>query len=110
MERAVWWYNADVTQGRAALEAGFPPDSVMQTYVGEYELTPAFHMVVTLANHTLSVQATGQDRLTLMPQGERTFDVVGVAARVRFELDSAGQAASLVLEQGGKSSAARRVR
>lgn len=93
------------TQGAATL-----PDSVLESYVGEYELTPAFHMVVTLANHTLFVQATGQHRLTLLARGARTFDVVGVAAHVRFDVDATGRVVSLVLEQGGKSSPARRVR
>ena len=97
--------DAAVAEGPVA-----PPDSVLQTYVGEYELTPAFQMVVTLANHTLYVQATGQNRLTLSARGERTFDVVGVAARIRFDVDAAGRMSVLVLEQGGKSSAARRVR
>ena len=87
-----------------------PPDSVLQTYVGEYELTPAFHMTVTLAEHTLYVQATGQQRLTLTARSARTFDVVGIAARIRFDVDAAGRVTSLVLEQGGRSSPARRVR
>ena len=87
-----------------------PPDSVLQTYVGEYELTPAFHMTVTLADHTLYVQATGQQRLTLTARSERTFDVVGIAARIRFDVDASGRVTTLVLEQGGRSSPARRVR
>ena len=96
--------------GNLASGASVPTDSVLDTYVGEYELAPTFHMVVTRAKHTLYVQATGQNRLTLLPRSDREFDVVGVAARVRFDIDAGGHVASLVLEQGGKSSAARRIR
>ena len=95
--------------GNLASGASVPTDSVLDTYVGEYELAPTFHMVVTRAKHTLYVQATGQNRLTLLPRSDREFDVVGVAARVRFDIDAGGHVASLVLEQGGKASAARRI-
>ena len=62
---------------------------MLDTYVGEYELAPAFHMVVTRVKHTLYVQATGQNRLTLLARSDRLPARGLGAAPARSEAESA---------------------
>ena len=79
------------------------PETVLQDYVGEYELAPAFTIVVTREGTRLFGQATGQDRFQMFPRNETEFFLRVVEARVEFQRDAAGKVTGMVLYQGGQT-------
>ena len=77
------------------------PVPVLQTYVGIYELTPAFKIDVTLNESQLSIQATGQSKVDVFAESESKFYLTVVDAQVEFFKNESGSIAKLVLYQGG---------
>ena len=84
------------------------PATVLQDYVGEYELAPGFKIAVTREGDNLFGQATGQDRFQLFARGEQEFFLRVVEARVEFQRDAQGKVTSLILFQGGQTIPGRR--
>jgi len=76
---------------------------ILQRYVGEYELTPAFHLTVTREAAHLFVQASGQPRFTIFGESDSTFFLKAVDAQLTFRPDG------LVLHQNGQHTPARKV-
>ena len=58
--------------------------SVLMRYVGEYELAPTFHVVVTREAARLFVQATGQPRFPIFAESDSTFFLRVVDAQITF--------------------------
>jgi CubicO group peptidase (beta-lactamase class C family) len=71
-------------------------------YVGEYELSPGFLVVITKEDGKLMGQATGQPKIELFPEAETKFFLKVVAGQVEFVKDDAGKVTGLVLVQGGQ--------
>lgn len=84
-------------------------ESVVKRLVGRYQLVPGFVLNVTANGKRLFVQATGQQQLTLVPQSETKWSIVGVDAVVEFELPEEGNAPSVTLHQNGASPKAARL-
>lgn len=82
---------------------------MLSEYVGEYALNPEVSVTVTLEDGTLYAQPTGQQRRPILPEAEDLFFLRSVNAQLRFERDASGDVASMVLIQGGREQAARRV-
>jgi D-alanyl-D-alanine-carboxypeptidase/D-alanyl-D-alanine-endopeptidase len=112
--------SADVTDlGLHLLDASSPlkklhkeiavDPSTFDGLVGRYELTPAFILTVTREADRLFVQATGQARFRVYPEGERRYFYRIVDAQITFETDARGQAIRLILHQNGKDMPARRI-
>jgi serine-type D-Ala-D-Ala carboxypeptidase/endopeptidase len=78
--------------------------SVLMRYVGEYELAPTFHVVVTREAARLFVQATGQPKFPIYAESDSTFFLRVVDAQITFRPDA------LVLHQNGADAPARKVR
>ncbi|MEO8294998.1 MAG: serine hydrolase [Gemmatimonadota bacterium] len=78
------------------------PDSLLQQYVGEYQLAPAFSIVVEKAGSRLTAQATGQPKISIYPSSLNEFFLRAVEARVSFERDSSGALDHLILYQNGR--------
>ena len=78
------------------------PSLVLQDYVGEYQLAPAFSIVITREDSTLYGQATGQERFRLFAKDAKEFFLRVVEARIVFERDAGGQVTQLVLYQNGQ--------
>jgi D-alanyl-D-alanine-carboxypeptidase/D-alanyl-D-alanine-endopeptidase len=76
---------------------------VLARYVGEYELSPAFHIVVTREAAHLFVQATAQPRFAIFAESDSTFFLKAVDAQLTFRPDA------LVLHQNGQHVPARKV-
>ncbi len=76
---------------------------VLARYVGEYELTPAFHIVVTREAAQLFVQATAQPQFAIFAESDSTFFLKAVDAQVTFRADG------LVLHQNGQHIPGRKV-
>lgn len=78
------------------------PDALLETYVGKYELMPAFILTVTKEGSQLKGQATGQPILDLFPKSIETFYLKEVQAQLTFNKGENGQIESLTLVQGGQ--------
>jgi D-alanyl-D-alanine-carboxypeptidase/D-alanyl-D-alanine-endopeptidase len=106
--------------GRHILESRYPAETfhkeiqvepaILERYVGEYELTPNFKIVVTREEGRLFVQATAQPRLEVFARAETEFFLKVVDARITFVKDDSGKVTGLVLHQGGMDQKARKVR
>lgn len=89
----------------ASFQKEVPVDAaVLERYVGEYELTPAFKITVTRTGSRLFIQATGQPSFEIFAQSESEFFLKVVDARITFSKDG------LILHQNGTDRNAKRVK
>ena len=93
---------------KARMEATVP-ESVLETYTGEYQLSPAFSIVVTREGGALFVQATNQPKLPIYAESATDFFLKVVDAQVRFVREG-GRVTSLVLHQNGQDTPGRKVK
>jgi len=84
--------------------------NILKTYVGEYELTPDFTIVVTRKRRGLFVQATGQEKFPVFAESETKFFYKVVNAQISFVEDDSGAIVSLILHQNGANRTARKVK
>ncbi len=75
---------------------------VLAQYVGTYELSPSFSIVMTLEGGQLMTQATNQEKLPIFAESETMFFLKAVDAQVEFFKNDKGQVTHLVLHQGGR--------
>jgi CubicO group peptidase (beta-lactamase class C family) len=78
------------------------PKDVLTQYVGTYELTPNFSIVVTLEGDQLMTQATHQPKVPMFAESPTRFFLKVVDAEVQFSKDPQGKVNSLTLYQGGR--------
>ena len=84
-------------------------EEILETYVGEYELSPAFSIVVTLEDGALFAQATGQQKFPVFSESETEFFFRVVDAQISFTKDDSGEVTGLILHQNGANQPARKV-
>ena len=78
--------------------------TVLDRYVGEYELVPAFHIVVTREGAGLFIQATAQPKFPIFAESETEFFLKVVDAQITFAKDQ------LILHQNGQHLPGRKIR
>ena len=78
--------------------------TVLMRYVGEYELAPTFHVVVTREAARLFVQATGQPRFPIFAETDSTFFLRVVDAQITFSGEG------MTLHQNGQNIPGRKIR
>jgi serine-type D-Ala-D-Ala carboxypeptidase/endopeptidase len=78
--------------------------SVLDRYVGEYELVPAFHIVVTREGSGLFIQATAQPKFPIYAESETEFFLRVVDAQITFSKDQ------IILHQNGQDLPGRKIR
>ena len=83
---------------------------VLERYVGDYELAPTFHVVITRAGNALFAEPTGQGKAPLFAEKEGEFFFKMVDAQISFVVDATGRATSLVLHQNGRNLPAPKVK
>jgi CubicO group peptidase (beta-lactamase class C family) len=83
---------------------------VLERYVGDYELAPTFHIVITREGNALFGQPTGQDKVQLYPEKEAAFFLKVVEAQVVFVQDSSGKVTGMILKQNGQESPGKKVK
>lgn len=88
----------------AAPETKYPLDA----FVGRYELAPNFILSFFVEDGKLRTQATNQPKLDLKAESATEFSVVGVPARVQFDMDGM-KAKSVTLFQNGRQMTAKRI-
>lgn len=84
--------------------------TVLESYVGKYELAPSFAITVSRENAKLYAQATGQDRFELFAESKTKFYFKVVDAQVTFAPNEKGEVEQLVLHQNGRNMPAKRLR
>jgi len=104
--------NTDVTEKLQRLEK--PPVTVdakvFDTYVGDYEIRPGFVLRVFREGEKFMTQATGQPVFEIFPESETTFSPRAFPAKLTFVKDADGKVNELRLDQGGRVSAAKRIK
>jgi hypothetical protein len=75
---------------------------ILASYVGSYELTPGFALVVTLEDGHLMTQATGQSKIPIFAESATRFFPKVVDAEIEFTKDKSGAVTGLILHQGGR--------
>jgi hypothetical protein len=83
--------------------------AVLESYVGRYQLAPAFILSITREESHLYVQATGQPKFEAFAEGEKGFFLKQVDAQITFTTGEKGVATELVLHQNGAHQTARRI-
>ncbi|MEG3659375.1 serine hydrolase [Arenibacter palladensis] len=80
-------------------------DSITNKYVGKYELASNFMLSIFKEKDQIFIQATGQNRIEIIPFEENKFRLVDVDAKLTFNMDENGIVTSLTLHQEGDSEA-----
>lgn len=75
---------------------------LINSYVGDYELQPGFIISVSEESGALFAQATGQNKISLIPVSETEFKVSEVEATIHFPSNQGAEIESLTLHQGGQ--------
>ena len=77
-------------------------EDILESYVGDYELSATASILVTLEDGTLFAQPAGDDRVRLAAESETKFFLTGVDAQISFTKDAAGAVTGLILHQNGR--------
>ena len=85
-------------------------ESTLESYVGEYQLSPALTIVVIHEGKKLFVLATMQPRFEIFAEKEDEFFLKAVAAGITFTKDENGKVSGLVLHQGGNNTPGKKVK
>ena len=75
--------------------------SVLESYVGVYQLAPTFSLTITREGASLFGQGTGQPKIQLFAESPTEFFLKEVDAQITFETDPATKVTRLILHQGG---------
>ena len=73
----------------------------IEKYIGKYELAPNFHITIFQENDKLYTQATGQDKVQMIPIEENKFVLKDTDIKITINLDDNGKSISLTLHQNG---------
>lgn len=76
--------------------------SLLQQYVGEYELTPGFKITVSIKDGKFFGQATGQPPFEMFAKNESQFFLKVVDAQVDFFKNDKGEVEKMVFHQNGR--------
>ena len=82
--------------------------SVLSRYVGTYVPAPQFSLAVTLEDDRLMLQATGQEKVMLLPESDTKFFIRVANAEFEFVVDQEGRITRLLIHDGGQTTEALR--
>jgi CubicO group peptidase (beta-lactamase class C family) len=85
-------------------------EEILNRYVGEYEITPDFSFLVTQEQDRLFLQATGQEKIELFAETETKFFLKVNDAQLEFVSGDSGDIAKAILNQGGRTADAKKVK
>jgi CubicO group peptidase (beta-lactamase class C family) len=86
------------------------PAAILETYVGDYQLAPNFILTVTKEGDKLMTQATGQGKIEIFAESETKFYPKVMEAKMEFVKDESGKVAKLILNQGGRTMEAKKIK
>ena len=95
----------------AEFDAGSYDPEAFDELVGRYALdaSPDFVLTFTREGDTLYVQATGQQRLEIVPTSDSTFRLLAVEASVTFTRGEEGEVEGAIMHQNGANQPATRL-
>jgi CubicO group peptidase (beta-lactamase class C family) len=76
------------------------PKSILEQYVGLYEMRPEFNITISREGKQLFGRATGQESFGMFPENDTVFYLTVVEAKISFQLEK-GAVESLTLFQDG---------
>ncbi len=76
---------------------------ILQSYVGNYEISPQFKIDITLENGRLFAQATNQPKFGIYAESDTRFFLRVVEAQVEFIKTPEGKIEKLILYQNGQA-------
>ncbi len=77
---------------------------VLQSYLGDYELSPGFVITVSKHGNELKAKATDQEAYVFTPKSETVFHAPDAQIQITFNVNQQGQVESLTLYAGGGES------
>jgi hypothetical protein len=87
------------------------PVSTLSQFVGTYEVTPGWELVVAMRDGALTIRSSmGGAAVPLKPETPTEFFVTEADAQVSFTRDATGNVIGLILHQYGRHRQARRIR
>jgi CubicO group peptidase (beta-lactamase class C family) len=93
-----------------------PPDGIkvdekiLDTYVGEYEIPSVMTFAVTKEHDKLFLQGEGQDKFQIFADTENKFFAKVTDAEFEFVKDDSGKVSKVILNQGGRSAEAKKLK
>lgn len=84
--------------------------ATLASYVGNYQLAPAFSITIIKKGNKLFGQATGQPMFELFAESKTKFFLKVVDAQVTFVSNDKGEVEQLVLHQNGQNMPGKRLR
>lgn len=101
-------FEGELPKAKEHKEVSVDP-KLFDGYTGSYQLAPSFILTVTREGDGLFVQATGQPKFQVFPEGQRDYFYRVVDAQITFVTDNHGKAMALILHQNGADLPAKRV-
>ncbi|WP_343690447.1 serine hydrolase [Chitinophaga sp.] len=86
------------------------PDSILKSYVGQYELTPNFIITIYKEGKVIYAQATRQGSFELVAETQTRFFPREFAAYLEFTADTTGKINALILYQNGQQQEAKKIK
>lgn len=86
------------------------PDSVLQTYLGEYELRPNVILTIYKEGNKVYAKAPTEESLELIPETQTKFVPRELSAYIEFTKDATGKVNSLIITHSGQQQAAKKIK
>lgn len=83
--------------------------ATLAAYVGRYDLAPGMPLDISLDKDQLAARAARQNTYPLFAKTPEHFFYLAVDAQIEFQRDGTGTVTGLILHQGGRTLAAKRV-
>ena len=85
-------------------------DSVLESYTGQYSLTPTFIITLSREGNQLYAQATGQPKFSIYPEATNRFFTKSFPAEFEIVKNAAGEVTSAILYQNGQKVEAKKIK
>jgi ketosteroid isomerase-like protein len=83
---------------------------IYDAYVGQYEIAPNVVLDIRKEGEKLMSQATGQQKMELLPESEIEFFIKGFTAQFVFVRDEIGRVTKLIINQEGQRLTAKKLK
>ena len=83
---------------------------ILDRYVGEYAIAPDFTFVITRVQDQLFLLATGQEQVEIFAETENKFFLKVNDAELEFVSDDRGNIIKAILNQGGRTTDAKKIK
>lgn len=85
-------------------------ETILDTYVGEYEINADFTFTITRVESHMFLQATGQEKVEIFAEKENKFFLKVNDAVLEFIKDDTGKVVKAILTQSGRSTDAKKIK